>query len=227
VGRLYTELGRTLPVSPTAAQGGELPVSPSDAQIDRANLDQQREFARRSDKNFRRVVTLTGDVHFGTQDDVFYLALKLLLVPNLHSNEDNEFVTIEHFGTALGWFGPFEPAFLTRYQNLTQTKWFHGSVTKSEAEDRLRNSKPGTFLVRLTTSNKNSLVISKIGRDQTIKHMLIDHDPISGAFNFNKKSYPSLEQLIKDASGEFNLLHESPGSIFKIIHEIQPGYNMT
>jgi len=222
--RLYTELGRTLPTSPTAAQGGELPVSPSDPQLDRASVEQKREFARRSLINFRRVVTLTGDKDFGTQEDFFYLALRLLLLPTPHSNDEIESVTLEHFGTALGWLGPFEPAFLTRYEHLTQCTWFHGSVTKSEAEDRLRNCKPGTFLVRFTTTNNNSFVISKIGRDASIKHMLIEHDSLRGTFSFNKKTYPTLEQLIKDASGEFNLLHEGYGSVFQLIRQPVSGY---
>jgi len=60
------------------------------------------------------------------------------------------------FAQFLGGFGPLRKALLNLFQ-LTSKKYFHGFLTNYEASRLLELEDEGTFLVRFSTSNPQSL----------------------------------------------------------------------
>ena len=59
------------------------------------------------------------------------------------------------FSNCLLWFGPFSDRnpmrFLTRIYEILRSKYFHGSISKTDAERILKFHKPGTYLVRYSS----------------------------------------------------------------------------
>jgi len=93
-------------------------------------------------------------------------------------------VNIEHFGRVLQWFGPFEdsPSFLDKICEILQEKWFHGDVSKDEAENslKMKGLQVGTFLVRLSSSKAGQFTISRVNKQKKMLHQRIDYDPDTG-----------------------------------------------
>lgn len=125
--------------------------------------------------------------------------LKMLLVKH------NNCVTIEGFGNILKWFGPLQKDdsgnnFLSNMQTLFTKKWFHGDISVTEAQTRLTESEPGTFLIRFS-SNPGSYALSKViqnsGKEKSIVHIRITHRP-DGKYCF----------AVDDKVFEFNSLVE-------------------
>jgi hypothetical protein len=185
----------------------ELPSISTDEQISEASNEAKKEFARRSVENFRKIYTMYGDTLCDEEDEK-QLFLKLLF---LNGQEDE--VQLEFFGKVIGWLGPFGPQMLKRYYDMVKCAWFHGNLSKNEAEERLKNTPEGTFLVRFSTSNPSNFVISKIGTDKSLKHMLVLYKPGEG-YVFNKKTFASFEDLLKDSEKTFRLKDPCDGSVF-------------
>jgi len=65
-------------------------------------------------------------------------------------------VTMQRFATNIKWFGKFFEAgaqsILDTIKELETKPWFHGDITKEEAEARLSCRTEGTFLVRLSAT---------------------------------------------------------------------------
>jgi len=127
--------------------------------------------------------------------------------------ENNELtVTIKNFARITQWFGPFfipEKAkhVLEQMTAIIGKPWFHGFITSDEAERRLSlelNKKPGTFLIRLSTSEPRSpFAISRVGDDNTITHkrikVLADDKGYSVPVrNAGNKVFQSILDLVED-----------------------------
>jgi hypothetical protein len=188
----------------------ELPANPSDEQISEVSEESKKEYARRSVNNFRNIYTMYGE-NLCDERDYKQLCLKLLFL-----NGQDEDVHLDFFGKVLGWLGPFGPEMLDRYYKMVKSPWFHGNLSKTEAEERLKNNSEGTFLVRFSTSNDNNFVISKIGAEKSLKHMLVLYKPGEG-YVFNKKTFATFEELLKDSEKTFHLKTPCDGSIFTIM----------
>lgn len=214
VTRFYKTLNR--PLRPFEEH--ELPVRPTEQQLQSATPKQRKDYATRNVENFRAMVTFFGN-NFYDKEDVFLTCLKMLFAPT----KGDDFVHLDHFGAVLGWLGPTEPKLLDRFASMIESDWFHGFMSKLEAEDRLRNEKPGTFLVRFSNNSPNNFVISKLSSDKTFKHMLVRHDPGKG-FLFNETKYVTFEELLVDCKKKFNLLRASTNSIFKAMLQPESAY---
>eukprot|EP01126_Amoeba_proteus_P039533 TRINITY_DN4178_c0_g1_i19.p1 TRINITY_DN4178_c0_g1~~TRINITY_DN4178_c0_g1_i19.p1 ORF type:complete len:440 (-),score=96.79 TRINITY_DN4178_c0_g1_i19:139-1458(-) len=126
--------------------------------------------------------TLGEPIPKGIESDFKYKAAKAMLATTENSDGSLE-VSMERFGHFTGWFGPVQPNvesqpnnFLDRVFNTVSNDWFHGDITKTEAETLLSSwKKRGGFLVRvsLTDPFSNPYTISKLNSLKTVDHQRI------------------------------------------------------
>jgi len=76
-------------------------------------------------------------------------------------------------------------------------EWFHGVITRKEAEELLRGTPAGTFLVRVAESRFGYSLSHCIESTGRIKHYMIDQTP-DGQYQVvgNRKLFPSLNELV-------------------------------
>jgi len=123
--------------------------------------------------------------------------------------------------------GPFDKNLLDRYHKMVKSDWFHGNMSKQEAEDRLRNQSTGTFLVRFSVNSPKHYVVSKVS-DNAIKHVLVLFKPNEG-FTFNKTTYPTFDDLLKDSEKTLGIKPKlaCSNSIFQVIRTPFSPYERT
>jgi serine/threonine protein kinase len=104
--------------------------------------------------------------------------------PTMH---DQWIVTLDRFGKVCDLFGPVLAAPPKRSSNILQnvhdvlrTEWFHGEISREEAESRLTGVVPGTYLVRLSTTSGNCFTISKMSKSGKINHQRIKYSHADG-----------------------------------------------
>jgi len=103
-----------------------------------------------------------------------YELLKSLLMEKM--NNSVESVTKVRFSMFLEWFGPFENK--NSYQemiDLCKNPWFFGLIDRDKAEDLLKKSDKGTFLVRLSKKLPDfaPYVLTHISKSKSICHTQI------------------------------------------------------
>eukprot|EP00055_Hartaetosiga_balthica_P002458 m.4037 g.4037 ORF g.4037 m.4037 type:complete len:957 (+) comp2161_c0_seq1:253-3123(+) len=76
-------------------------------------------------------------------------------------------------------------------------EWFHGVITRKQAEDLLITKDPGTFLVRVSESRFGYSLSHVVVVGKRIKHYMIDQDK-DGLYQVvgNRKLFPSLNELV-------------------------------
>ncbi|KAI5726202.1 hypothetical protein M8J77_025206 [Diaphorina citri] len=81
---------------------------------------------------------------------------------------------------------------------LERQGWYHGSVTRHEAENILRNSNEGSYLVRNSESNRPDYSLS-LKSARGFMHMKIQRDPDTGKFILGQFSAPfdSVPEMIQ------------------------------
>ena len=89
-------------------------------------------------------------------------------------------------------------------------RWFHGDLGRVEAETRLAQREPGTFLVRFS-SIVGYFTITRISSDGHIFHQRIVQTPGQN-FRVNYRTFPSLVELIDNSTGELGLTAACPRS---------------
>lgn len=127
--------------------------------------------------------------------------LRYFLVPNLVANK----VTRTRFGDFIArvcdktqdWRKLAGIA-----QSFVDKLWFHGYLSINEAVSIAANSKPGSFLVRFSSSF-GGFSITYLLDDGSIKHTKITHR--FGKYYYGGSTYSSLDKLIKANSGTFKL----------------------
>eukprot|EP01125_Pyxidicula_operculata_P006743 TRINITY_DN2312_c0_g1_i2.p1 TRINITY_DN2312_c0_g1~~TRINITY_DN2312_c0_g1_i2.p1 ORF type:complete len:687 (+),score=148.91 TRINITY_DN2312_c0_g1_i2:1201-3261(+) len=73
--------------------------------------------------------------------------------------DDNKCVTVSNFQQFVMWFKPFRPSVnggpstLDEVSELIRSKWFFGKIDKFQAENLLKGSKSGVFLVRQSSQD--------------------------------------------------------------------------
>jgi len=133
--------------------------------------------------------------------------------PLLAKEESNQLkqqtihVPIQHFNQMLHTFGYFflpgkGPKILEIISDLAKQAWFHGGIEREVAEDRLRNRKKTTFLIRLSRGKLGCpFALSQVG-DRGITHRVIEHDPLAEKpvwtvnIHGKDKSFGSLKELL-------------------------------
>jgi len=77
-------------------------------------------------------------------------------------------------------------------------EWFHGVITRKDAEELLRGTAAGTFLVRVAESRFGYSLSHCIESTGRIKHYMIDQTP-DGQYQVvgNRKLFPSLNELVQ------------------------------
>lgn len=129
--------------------------------------------------------------------------LRYFLVPNLATNK----VTRTRFGDFIDRVCDKDRDWrkLTSIaESYVDKLWFHGYLSFNEAVSIAANSKPGSFLVRFSSS-KNMFAITYLLDDGTIKHTKVTHTKDNGRFYYAGTGYSSLDKLLKAHSATFRL----------------------
>ena len=95
--------------------------------------------------------------------------------------------------------------------NLEEYSWFHGNISRAEAERRLDGCIPGSYLVRESQSQPGKYSISLRDATRTQHYLIYKDSVISKWFISPKKRFNNLPELVahysKDADGLSTLLH--------------------
>lgn len=99
-------------------------------------------------------------------------------------------VSVQKFAHFVDWFGPLTLksadnfTIFARMKLIMNQAWFHGDITKEDAERLLATEKSGTFLLRLSVSEPTApYTISKKTKKGQINHQRIKKDPKTGAIS--------------------------------------------
>jgi len=120
---------------------------------------------------------------------------------------EDQVVTLERFSHILTWFGPFFiPEYcgkiLSEVNELQNSLWFHGYISKDVSEKRLFHRNPGTWLLRLSTTNPSyPFTISKVMQDKTFQHKRVKQLEDGSGFNVpvkgHNKTFTSITELVQ------------------------------
>jgi len=140
--------------------------------------------------------------------------------------EDGSDVHAEKFGKILEWFGPYKDdgnpetrtpprSFLNRIDDAVSEKWFHGMLSRQDAEERLSSKKKTSiFLVRISPKVKQGFILSSIDKDQTKQHRIITYHS-SGLFVLPDETFcNTLADAVAALRRIHKLRHICPGSRF-------------
>jgi len=144
---------------------------------------------------------------------------ELIATKNANSQTDSSpVVSMDRLQLLTSWFGPFFlPSHIGTLQEmakLQQLEWFHGTLSKDDAEKRLRTRPDNTFLVRLSTNDPvlTPFTISRI-RGNKPTHKRITRLP-DGKLSVPVETYTiecnSLVGLIEKLKGKQNLGMDCP-----------------
>lgn len=114
-------------------------------------------------------------------------------------------------------------------------RWYHGPIDSKTAEERLGGQRPGSFLIRQSTTERHFLALSKKEKDNVkppFSHQRIYRSKEKGfIINVGDKkaggatqlvAYPSLIELVEEVRGKLGLSRKhlcSNGSVFAAIFE--------
>jgi len=153
---------------------------------------------------------------------VSLVACMEVLFVSLESGQ--QFVTIDHFGKMLDFFGPIRRGgsknqFLPHLKSIISQNWFHGEINTKEADTRLYNKPPGAFLVRFSSSERGYFTISQREDNHAggLRHVRIKHPPLKDEFSVKDSIYPTLIELIELESNNLNLKEPCIGSSFSFL----------
>jgi hypothetical protein len=114
-----------------------------------------------------------------------FKCLRALLV------EKDEGVTLERYSLFSKWFHPIsQQTVLLRVSEIMKYEWFHGDITRDDAETLLRTKKSkGYYLVRLSTTEPDHTpyVISKLGSKGDVSHQRVFVNENGNGFYVNTK----------------------------------------
>ncbi|KAN0014456.1 hypothetical protein ACTFIU_000774 [Dictyostelium citrinum] len=159
----------------------------------------------------------------GSTIELNFKCLKSIIVSSPKGPHEEEVVLMEQFGKVLAWFGNLKEdgsQILDKIRQLMECAWFHGDISTSESENRLRQKPEGTFLVRFSTSEYGAYTISKVSKNGGISHQRI-HRP-QGKFQVNNSKYLSVKELITGEAQALGINTPCLGSRFlSLIYKAQ------
>eukprot|EP01117_Protostelium_nocturnum_P010326 TRINITY_DN3709_c0_g3_i1.p1 TRINITY_DN3709_c0_g3~~TRINITY_DN3709_c0_g3_i1.p1 ORF type:complete len:1410 (-),score=591.25 TRINITY_DN3709_c0_g3_i1:49-4278(-) len=125
-------------------------------------------------------------------------------------------VSTETFSKLLEWFGPLDALFLDKIAEITTKPWFHGNMSHQQAEKLVlkHNAKKGTFLIRFSSKNRGYFTITVLGRNKSLLHYRVYYNRQEIKYVIGKKSFNSLDDIIRDYYRELYLKSPCPGSKF-------------
>lgn len=104
-------------------------------------------------------------------------------------------VSVEQFGSALAWYGPFvkSQSLITQVYSIVSHNGFFGEMSREDAERTLVDEKPGSFLVRLSATPGDYAVSAKTKQSE---YMHFRVQKRKDCFVFDGQEYASLPDLI-------------------------------
>lgn len=133
------------------------------------------------------------------------------------------------------WFGPLKEIIngrniIERVKFLCEKEYFHGDISRQEADQKLANCKKGQFLVRLSTTEpeKTPFTISKVNRHDVINHQRVYVSPNKTSYYVTIKTDKEIKKievkgtihdLIRKAAKDLYLKKECTGSKFTSIFQ--------
>mmetsp|Transcript_27846 Transcript_27846/g.42872 ORF Transcript_27846/g.42872 Transcript_27846/m.42872 type:complete len:298 (-) Transcript_27846:19-912(-) len=135
-----------------------------------------------------------------TLDSLPMKCLKEMLVGDQTTN----IVSIQRFSRLLGCFGPLQFPYcdnqehmLDRLVSLMELPYFHGFLGRQGAQCILETKEVGSFLVRFSEQDSNSLCISRKCCEE-VKNLLVSCQ--EGSYLFCGKEYSSITALVEELS---------------------------
>lgn len=228
---LYAILDKTPPASLTTA----LTVDATEDDLRHVSAGQLEDYSKLSpscaalanaEKQRRALTANQGPLGYMMQSADVILdndTRTLLALKSVVADNEAETVTMKAFGRLLGWFGPLEVphqegGFLDRIEAVLQEPWFHGNVNARNTENLLRVQAPGTFLIRFSSSHKNSFCISKVSANKVIKHIVVPFVATKG-FKIDNQFFPTLPAMVDAKADSFFLKYSCPGSKYTWLFE--------
>lgn len=153
-----------------------------------------------------------------------YCMKALFAVGDIEGKAD---VNIKKFGDVLSWFGPMVPKerqILHTIKDRLEKEWFHGDVSREEAQRRLHDKDPGTFLVRFNSSIPGAFTLDKLTPQGTIVSARILQNR-QGCFHVEDEPFncfPELTTFIDKLWERMGLTFPCAGSRFQSLFKDQP-----
>lgn len=131
--------------------------------------------------------------------------------------DSSNMINIETFGKVLEYVGPLSSDFLVRLVSLMSRAWFHGTVDTGQAEESLKDRKPGTFLIRYSNRVPGQFTITRLDHEGNPVHKRIERE--NGLFVVSGKRYETLDVLVEKEWKNLNMISSAPGSPYQVIFE--------
>jgi len=97
------------------------------------------------------------------------------VLQHIMDNSGTGGVSAYKFSEFLKGFGPLTECMQNVVKILTQ-KWFHGFLSRSEADKLLTGEEVGTYLVRFSITRPGSFALALVARNRSIAHILIERN---------------------------------------------------
>jgi len=133
----------------------------------------------------------------------------------LDVDEDaRQVVTNERWQRFVNWFPMSNSAhmFLSTLLKLLEKEWFHGSMTKEEADMKLCSQKSGTYLVRFS-SQVSYMTVSWIKEDKKSQTICVEHKRLGKDFMNDLESFKKDQRLkypCPERPAKFCLIFRTP-----------------
>jgi serine/threonine protein kinase len=97
--------------------------------------------------------------------------LKELL--SVGKDDQSNVVTMDRFGQFLEWFGPLDNKMIERLYKIMVEDWFHGDITREEAESKLGEDTKGAFMIRLSSNQRDYPFTLSMVKGHDLLHLRI------------------------------------------------------
>lgn len=208
----YTQPDYSLP--PRKGVSDPLPNLPTDDQLNAATTEQLKELASRNRVGraiVARALNTRKTSGYVISEQIFTIIdwIYEILCPS------NQKVTINSFGSLIGWFGPLDNEFANRVEQAVTNPYFHGKISFEQANRLLQaNIQHNPCLVRFSGNTKNAFCICYIAPGPKIKHLPVTYQAGHG-FLYKNQHLQSLQDLIDNAQTDLHFGGPCPGSPFE------------
>eukprot|EP01119_Soliformovum_irregulare_P013794 TRINITY_DN3709_c0_g3_i1.p1 TRINITY_DN3709_c0_g3~~TRINITY_DN3709_c0_g3_i1.p1 ORF type:complete len:379 (+),score=154.67 TRINITY_DN3709_c0_g3_i1:972-2108(+) len=139
---------------------------------------------------------------------------------NLQVENSKEFVSLQNFANCFECFGPITTGteLLENIDAVVSQPYFHGNISKENADTLLRRCNEGSYLVRFSSSSPGIFTLSFL-LNKKVSHMRIQHE-VGGNFRLQLKSGPLEGSTLKKLLSKYGPLRRPvQGSEFQIMKE--------